>query len=763
MTTSPQPLITPLPFELPVASAFSAFNFLLALLATLTIIAIVRKNPWRATRPALIVATLLNVFYQWPAFAFSDVLTKGLGSASGFTLGLHAVTGGLIAWVWKTTDIYDIKPKDVTPSFKLREMAIAIGLVAVSSCVYLAGVPLECTALYALAADSRMMLVAREFSIKLLGSAASSYAFGAMANTAVPIVLAIAAAMSIQYVKRAKTFLLAVLWLVCAVFCLLLILLAGAKGHLIPSAILLASTGLLWNRTWRGRIATLASTFALLGASMVLMEVAKERHRNVTGLYDFPACVVQKGLCHKSIPLTRSLKGRDMSLGLTLRQVDVLEERLVCACMHQSVDSCRPLLRAVAGDETNSLGVIRPKPRIPWLEHQAAILDPIMRVWRSWDEETRPKAEPLTFVQAAKRYVRSIVYRAFVTPLQVASWHVLYAEEHPEIGLNVLPISRQLATKVNVAEKVYERFGRIYSAGDNTEGSTAPTSFLILYFVFGGIAGALVALACVVAFDLGAVLVLRRLPGRLLVLGAGLMGVIALNFMLSDFATVMLSHGALLAFLTLTVFLITNGGANSKRALDIVIASLALAAFAIPGIVLALLIRVRMGSPVVFRQTRPGLHGRPFEMLKFRSMTDQRDKSGRLLPDDERLTSFGRFLRQSSLDELPELLNVIKGDMSLVGPRPLLMEYLPLYSSDQSRRHDALPGLTGWAQINGRNAISWEEKFRLDTWYVDNQSLWLDCKILILTLKKVLVREGINADGHATTGKFTGSMTVQDN
>jgi len=172
--------------------------------------------------------------------------------------------------------------------------------------------------------------------------------------------------------------------------------------------------------------------------------------------------------------------------------------------------------------------------------------------------------------------------------------------------------------------------------------------------------------------------------------------------------------------------------------------------------VVALLIWRQMGAPVLFRQTRPGRRGKPFRMIKFRTMREAVDADGAALPDAERLTGLGRALRSSSLDELPELWNVLTGEMSLVGPRPLLMEYLPLYSADQARRHDMRPGLTGWAQVNGRNAISWEEKFALDIWYVDNHSLWLDLRILWLTVRKVLKREGISATGDATMPKFTG-------
>jgi len=172
---------------------------------------------------------------------------------------------------------------------------------------------------------------------------------------------------------------------------------------------------------------------------------------------------------------------------------------------------------------------------------------------------------------------------------------------------------------------------------------------------------------------------------------------------------------------------------------------------------LAVLTRLKHGSPVLFRQVRPGLYGHPFMMYKFRTMTDERDAQGELLPDEKRLTRFGRMLRSTSLDELPSLLNVLKGEMSLVGPRPLLMEYLPLYSKEQSRRHEVRPGITGWAQVNGRNAITWEEKFTLDVWYVDNRTFWLDLKILWMTVGKVYKRDGICQEGSATMEKFCGS------
>lgn len=194
-----------------------------------------------------------------------------------------------------------------------------------------------------------------------------------------------------------------------------------------------------------------------------------------------------------------------------------------------------------------------------------------------------------------------------------------------------------------------------------------------------------------------------------------------------------------------------------KRLFDLLLSFGLLLVLALPLLLLWGLVRCRLGSPVLFRQVRPGLHGRPFRMVKFRTMTDERGADGELLPDAQRLTSFGRFLRATSLDELPELWNVLRGEMSLVGPRPLLMEYLPLYSPEQARRHEVRPGITGWAQVNGRNALSWEERFKLDIWYVDHRSLWLDLRILWLTVRKVIVREGISAQGEATMPRFTGN------
>lgn len=194
-----------------------------------------------------------------------------------------------------------------------------------------------------------------------------------------------------------------------------------------------------------------------------------------------------------------------------------------------------------------------------------------------------------------------------------------------------------------------------------------------------------------------------------------------------------------------------------KRLFDLVVASMLLLLLSPVLLAVALLVRAKLGRPIFFRQERPGLNGRPFKMIKFRTMVDATDRDGRLLADEDRLPSFGRLLRSTSLDELPELINIICGDMSLVGPRPLLMRYLPLYSPEQARRHAVRPGLTGWAQINGRNALSWEDKFALDTWYVDNRSFRLDLLILWRTARKVLLREGVSAEGEATMSAFTGS------
>ncbi len=200
----------------------------------------------------------------------------------------------------------------------------------------------------------------------------------------------------------------------------------------------------------------------------------------------------------------------------------------------------------------------------------------------------------------------------------------------------------------------------------------------------------------------------------------------------------------------------------TKRLFDLIMSLFLLILLSPLLLILALLVRIAHGSPVLFRQQRPGYLGKPFVCYKFRTMNDQRDENGNLLPDEQRLTPLGRFLRSTSLDELPELFNVLRGEMSLVGPRPLLMQYLDRYTPQQARRHEVLPGITGWAQVNGRNALSWEEKFRLDVWYVDHWSFWLDLKILALTAIKVLRREGISSEGYATAPEFMGNLTERE-
>lgn len=196
-----------------------------------------------------------------------------------------------------------------------------------------------------------------------------------------------------------------------------------------------------------------------------------------------------------------------------------------------------------------------------------------------------------------------------------------------------------------------------------------------------------------------------------------------------------------------------------KRLFDLLLSLGSLLVLAPFLLLLWVLVHRKLGSPVLFRQSRPGLHGRPFMMMKFRTMTDERGADGELLPDAQRLTPFGCFLRATSLDELPELWNVLRGEMSLVGPRPLLIEYMPLYSPVQARRHEVRPGITGWAQVNGRNAVSWEDRFKLDVWYVDHRSIWLDLYILWLTVRKVIAREGISAQGEATMARFKGNKS----
>ena len=199
-----------------------------------------------------------------------------------------------------------------------------------------------------------------------------------------------------------------------------------------------------------------------------------------------------------------------------------------------------------------------------------------------------------------------------------------------------------------------------------------------------------------------------------------------------------------------------------KRLFDILVSLFAIIVFTIPMLIVAIIVRAKMGSPVIFTQKRPGLHGKPFHIYKFRTMTNEKDDQGKLLPNEDRITKSGQIIRKLSLDEFPQLFNVLKGDISLVGPRPLLMEYLPLYNQKQARRHDVRPGITGWAQVNGRNAISWEERFELDVWYVDNQSFLLDMKILFMTVLKVFKSEGVTPSDRAFNEKFKGSSLNEE-
>lgn len=204
------------------------------------------------------------------------------------------------------------------------------------------------------------------------------------------------------------------------------------------------------------------------------------------------------------------------------------------------------------------------------------------------------------------------------------------------------------------------------------------------------------------------------------------------------------------------------GAKKMKRLLDFIISGLLLLLIVIPLLIVAILVRLNLGSPVIFKQERAGLYGKPFYIYKFRSMTNEKDQNSMFLPDEVRLTSFGRFLRKSSFDELPQLINVLKGDLSLVGPRPLLTEYSDLYTTQQNRRHEVRPGITGWAQINGRNSISWAEKLDLDIWYIENQSFWLDIKILLITVVKIFKTDDISQKGHVTMHKFTGTNTKKE-
>jgi lipopolysaccharide/colanic/teichoic acid biosynthesis glycosyltransferase len=720
-----RPVLFQLDVHMPELDLFLAFCLISSLISTIAIIALAWANPWRLARPALLIALLLAIFFQWPTTLLADPIQESLPNRWFYAVAVNVIPLSLAGWAWLTRFADLPASSQSHPRFTLWQISLPLALSLLLGAIFLAQVPIDCTAAYALLFDPKMTLVAREFAGKLAAARFSSYSFGALVNTTAPVAVAIAGALMVASL-RIRNVAHLMLWIAILVSMVGLVMLSGTKGLLVPSFLLIVVSAAIWNSTPVAKGIAIFVTVGLLAMSVVGFEVAKERRAMTGEGYDLASCSVRAGVCAQSKELIASLLKREASLGLSRNEVKRLQDELKEECDDEDILVQSGKDGLTTGPNQSSLPEAGAITRMDWIGRGLI-------------------------------YAKAIAYRAFVIPTQVATWHFLYAAESGHPGFAAMPMARYLSpTMINMPEVVYQRYGAVYSGGDRTSTSTSPTSFALAYPAYLGWPGILVAILAMVALDVVWSALLRRLDGPLLALSAGLLTIVGMNLILSDFVTVMTSHGGAAAIVLLTVYAATKNYRLLKRFVDFAVSLLLIVILAVPLGVLAVIVRTKLGSPILFVQERPGLKGRPFKLYKFRTMTDARDVNGDLLPDEQRLTPFGRFLRSTSLDELPELWNVLKGDMSLVGPRPLLMEYLPLYSFEQARRHEVRPGITGWAQINGRNALGWEARFEHDVWYVDNQSLWLDIRILAATLGKIIRREGISSPHSATMEKFQG-------
>lgn len=710
------PITLPLEFVLPGVSYYLITCLVCTLVTTISILYMAWQNPWRLARPALLFALFTAIFFQWPTVYLSDVIQASLPNAWYFAVVVNAVPLLLIPWA-SLTSFADLPRGTISrPEFTWWQTAVPVTATAVFGTIFLARVPFDCTAVFALIFDPKLTLLARELSIKLAGTSLATYSYGALANATAPVVLGLAGASIVGAALRLKVWPL-IIWLAIVLIMVAFVMLSGAKGLLVPSFLVIVISSMIWNRNWLVKIISIVVMIGALVVGLTVLEVARERSIGSGMNYPFAACAVKLNACPQAKQLINSLLLRDASLGLAKSDILALQKSVERAC--------------TAGAQGEQLV---PKPFVPL-----------------------PKRTAADWFGRMFNYAWSIYYRIAVIPAQVASWHFLYVAEKGEPGIAALPFGRRMTgISINLPELVYQEYGSIFSSGDRTSTSTSPTSFALAYAAYVGWGGLLLAIGLMLWLDFVATFIIGRLSAPFLGLAPGLMTVLSMNLVLSDYVTVLVSHGGAAALALLTFYAATKDRGSFKRFFDVAFALLLAVVFAIPGAIIALLVRLRLGAPVLFSQVRPGLNSKPFTLYKFRTMTDARGGFGRLLSDEQRLTAFGRFLRSTSLDELPELWNVLRGDMSLVGPRPLLMEYLPRYSSEQARRHEVRPGITGWAQINGRNELDWEDRFRLDVWYVDNQSFWLDLKIMFLTLGKIFRREGISSPGSATMEKFQG-------
>lgn len=504
----------------PDPTPFFLAAFLAAAATSLGLLLMLRASPTRLMRPAFLLAGFCHGLYQWPLALLANPVEGSLLQPWRLAAFVQLGVWGLMAWVLASRRLDPPPPRAAAPLFRGAEIAIPAGGALLLAAAYLLQVPATCTALYSLVVDPHMTLLAREFGGKLAAGALGSYALGALFNVAAPLVLALALRMAWTEVL-ARRWWRVPLWVLLAFGAVALVMITGTKGLLVPSLLMLVVTSFLWNQRLWVKVAAGGFALGALAVGLVTFELVKEREDAAGARYDIAACAVRVNACERSTVLVESLKQRKMSLGLPRSLVDDLSERMACACKPGAQIAACPAVEPVV-------------------------------ISFALELEGLPKSRGFTFLEA-------IANRAMVVPLQVAAWHHMYAETEPSPGLAGIPIFGRLGGNlVNMPETVYQKYGFIYSGGDRTSTSTAPTGFMLSYAAYIGWAGLALALALVIAYDVAACWLLRRVRPALAPLAAGLMLVIAMNLAVSDFLTTMGSHGGAAALAMLAVYLLID-------------------------------------------------------------------------------------------------------------------------------------------------------------------------------------------------------------
>lgn len=537
----------------PEPTPFFVANFLAATATSLVLLLMLRDSPTRLMRPAFLLAGLCHVLYQWSVALLANPVEDSLIHPWRMATFIHLAVWGLMAWVGASRRLDPPRLQMSAPAFRHAEIVLPMAGVALLAAVYLRQVPATCTALYALAVDPHMTLLAREFGGKLAASALASYALGALFNVAAPVVVAIALRMAWTQ-ALARRWILVAGWVLLGFAAVAAVLITGTKGLLVPTMLVLIVTSFLWNERLKIKIAAGGFAIGALAVGLVGFELVKEREAAAGAHYDIAACAVRVNACERSTTLVESLKLRKLSLGLPTSLVNDFSDRMACACKPGAdIAACpavRPVMMAFSLETSLTEALpesdYSPSARRRGAQGENANAGPVEKALRK-------------VLSRALSFVESIANRAMVVPLQVASWHHMYVETEQSPGLAGIPMAGRITGNlVNMPELVYQKYGYIYSSGDRTSTSTAPTGFMVFYPAYIGWAGLLLALGLVIAYDIAAALLVRRVRPGLAALAAGLMLVIAMNLAVSDFLTVMGSHGGAAALAMLGFFILAD-------------------------------------------------------------------------------------------------------------------------------------------------------------------------------------------------------------